>query len=69
MELQLNFFTYVAIYLILGAAWASLMEYLTTGNVPGELGDAWSNWERVGHGILWPISFISFVVAFIQNFK
>ncbi len=58
---------YIIWYFIPGLLWAGFLEWFTTTKLEGEFSRPWFGFERFFHVILWPFSFMRFVVEFFKG--
>ena len=57
------------IYLLIGTIWSFWLEYYTTSNIEGRLGQPWIWKERVFHIVVWPYSLGTFVYALYREYR
>lgn len=56
----------ILLYVFIGGLWSLWLEYFTTNNLEGKMGEPWSNFERIMQWVFWPIYFSVFIFNWIR---
>ena len=56
----------ILLYVFIGGLWSLWLEYFTTNNLEGKMGEPWNNFERIMQWVFWPIYFSVFIFNWIR---